>query len=502
VTRVDLEQFAGTPLAAVLRRLVAEDPDAPAVTDDDGTISRRELDRLSNRWAHGLAERGVRQGDVVSIALPSDRWFLVAAWAAWKAGATPQPLSFRIAPQELRDIVELTQPRVVVTSAVGLPDLPGVAVWDGSGADGLGADPLPDAVAPSWKAPTSGGSTGRPKVILSTTPSVVEPLVDLAGGLLRIREGEVLLTPAPLHHNAPFLFSSLALIRGGHAVVMRRFDPQRVLDLVERHRVTWLYAVPTILSRIAKLPPESTAGADLGSIVTLYHMAAPCPEWVKRWWIDRIGPEQVWELYTGTEFQAVTALDGREWLAHPGSVGRAVVGEVTVLDADGAPVPPGTVGEVFLRSTSGRPTYRYLGATARRIGDWESLGDLGHLDADGFLYLSDRAKDMVLVGGVNVYPAEVEAALDAHPQVVSSCVVGLPDEDLGNVLHAVVQLAEPLHDDDLRAFLAERLAPYKQPRTFDRSAVPLRDDAGKVRRSAVRDEAIARRGKDGAAHAH
>ena len=492
---MDVKEAAGTPLGAVLRALVAKDPSAPAITDDDGTISRRDLDELSNRWAHALLERGVRQGDVVSIALPSDRWFLVAAWAAWKAGATPQPLSSRIAPQELRDIVALTEPRVVIASAVDLPD---VAVWDGSGADNHSAEPLPDAVAPSWKAPTSGGSTGRPKVILSTTPAIAEPLVELAGGLLRIREREVLLTPAPLHHNAPFLFSSLALIRGGHAVLMRRFDPQRVLDLVEQHRVTWLYAVPTIMSRIAKLPADA-ARADLGSLVTLFHMAAPCPEWVKRWWIDRVGPEHVWELYTGTEFQAVTALDGQEWLEHPGSVGRTVLGELTVLDEDGQPAPPGVLGEVFLRTTSGRPTYRYLGATARCVGDWESLGDLGHLDADGYLYLSDRAKDMVLVGGVNVYPAEIEAALDAHPLVVSSCVVGLPDDDLGNVLHAVVHLAAPISDDELRVFLAERLAPYKQPRTFDRSDIPLRDDAGKVRRSTVRDEVLARRGRGFAA---
>ncbi len=470
------------PFATRLAALVKESPSAPAVTDAGGTLSRNDLDRRSNQWARALEARGVRQGDIVSICLPSDARFLVAAWAVWKVGATPQPLSQRVVPHELREIVALTAPALLIGTPPEGVDVP---VWDLTGAEGLSDDPVPPQVAPSWKAPTSGGSTGRPKVILSTTPADAEPLQQL-GALLRVREGDVLLAPAPLHHNGPFLAASLTTLRGGHVVLMERFDPDRALSLVEQHRVGWIYGVPTIMSRIAKLPASVTAAADLSSVHTLFHMAAPCAPWLKHWWIDRLGAEAVWELYAGTEVQAITVIGGAEWLERPGSVGRALVGEVSVLDAEGRPVPPGEVGEIYLRSSTGEPTYRYLGGTAKCRDGWESLGDVGHLDADGYLYLSDRAADMVLVGGVNVYPAEIEAALDAHPAVATSCVVGLPHEDLGNVLHAVIQVTGELEDEEILAFLAERLAPHKRPRSLSRSDVPLRDEAGKVRRSAVR----------------
>jgi bile acid-coenzyme A ligase len=218
----------------------------------------------------------------------------------------------------------------------------------------------------------------------------------------------------------------------------------------------------------------------------MFHMAAPCPQWLKHWWIDRLGGEAVWELYAGTEAQAITMINGIDWLTHQGSVGRAFIGEITVLDEAGSPCLPRVVGEVFLRAPGGVATYSYLGGTARVLDGWESLGDLGWMDADGYLYLADRVTDMILVGGVNVYPAEIEAALDAHPLVESSCVIGLPDDDLGNRLHAVICATDELEDEDLLAFLTQRLSPHKTPRTIERSAGPLRDDAGKIRRSAVR----------------
>jgi bile acid-coenzyme A ligase len=319
---------------------------------------------------------------------------------------------------------------------------------------------------------------------VSTSPSDMGTVAPLAAAL-RVVPSTVTLIPTPLHHNAPFLAASLTLLQGGHVVLMPRFDPTQVLGLVAQHRVTWMYAVPTIMSRIAKLPPDVLATRDFSSVQTLFHMAAPCPEWLKRWWIDLLGADAVWELYAGTEAQAVTLISGREWLEHPGSVGQVAMGEMVILDESGAPAAPGEIGEIWLRSAE--PTYRYLGGTAREHDGWESLGDMGWMDSDGYLYLSDRKTDMVLVGGVNVYPAEIEAALDAHPAVSTSCVIGLPDDDLGSRLHAVVQLSHDVTDDELSAFLGDRLAPHKRPRTFERVAEPLRDEAGKVRRSAVRD---------------
>ncbi len=331
----------------------------------------------------------------------------------------------------------------------------------------------------------SGGSTGRPKLIVATTPAVME-FVAAGGPMLRIGPGETFLCTGPLYHNGPFLFSMTALLQGGHVVVMERFDASRSLELVERYRVTYMYLVPTMMSRILRLPEEERLGRDMASLRTAYHLAAPCPPHVKHAWIDWLGPEVIAELYAGTEGQAATVIDGAEWLAHPGSVGRVVLGEMCVTDADGQAQPPGEVGEIWMRPPrTASPTGTSGPRHAERDG-WDSLGDMGWFDEDGYLYLADRQTDMILVGGANVYPAEVEAALDEHPAVLSSCVIGLPDEDYGNVVHAIVEARGDVTDDELRAHLAERLVRYKLPRTFERSAQPLRDDAGKVRRSALR----------------
>jgi bile acid-coenzyme A ligase len=228
---------------------------------------------------------------------------------------------------------------------------------------------------------------------------------------------------------------------------------------------------------------------------TVWHLAAPCPPWLKEEWIDWLGAETIWELYAGTEAQAATIITGPEWLEHRGSVGRVNVNQFRILRADGALAEPGEVGEIFMRPSEDESvrTYRYVGAQARRIeGGWESLGDMGAIDADGYLYLSDRQTDMILAGGANIYPAEVESAIDEHPRVRSSAVIGLPDDDLGNRVHAIVQTDDgtPIEIGDLRAHLADRIVRYKIPRTFEFTNEPLRDDAGKLRRSALRAERV------------
>jgi bile acid-coenzyme A ligase len=233
---------------------------------------------------------------------------------------------------------------------------------------------------------------------------------------------------------------------------------------------------------------------DLSSIRKFWHLGAPCPPAIKRAWIDLLGPEKVWELYGGTELQSITVISGDIWLTHPGSVGIVVAGEMKVLDDDGNECPAGMVGEIYMRPGPGvPPTYRYVGVTAKSRDGWDSLGDLGHFDADGFLYLSDRRVDMFTVGGRNVYPAEIESALAEHPDVLSSLAVGVPDEDLGQVPYALVQAATELDEAAVLAFLSQRLAGYKVPRNVEFVDRPLRDDAGKARRSAVRDEVILRR---------
>jgi bile acid-coenzyme A ligase len=488
--------MAETPFGVLLGNRARSDPDRPALTCDDVTRSRAELEARTNRLARAYHALGVAPGSLVTIGLPNGIGFFEATVAAWKLGATPQPISSRLPAAERRAIVELADPTLVLgvdpAETPGRPSLPVGFEPDPS----LSADPLPPAVAPSFKAPTSGGSTGRPKLIVATQPAVWEALADYTT-LLRMATDGVHLVTGPLYHNGPFSSATLALLKGNHLVVMPRFDAERALRLIERHRVDWMYAVPTMMHRIWRLPESLRTRYDLSSLRVVFHMAAPCPPWLKEAWIGWLGGERILELYGGTEAQAITFITGDEWLAHRGSVGRPLVGEMRVLDADGNELPAGQVGEIWMRrGPDAPPTYRYVGARAKtRPENWESLGDMGWKDEEGYLYLSDRETDMILVGGSNVYPAEVEAALDEHPRVASSCVIGLPDEEYGNTVHAIVQATEPLTGADLERFLADRVAKYKRPRTYEFVTTPLRGDDGKVRRSALRAERVAARAR-------
>jgi bile acid-coenzyme A ligase len=251
-----------------------------------------------------------------------------------------------------------------------------------------------------------------------------------------------------------------------------------------------MFMVPTMFVRLLKLPAEVRGRYDLSSLRRVMCTGAPSPAWLKRAWIEWLGPEKIYEAYGGTERIAGTIISGTEWLEHPGSVGKPTLGrKIRILDEQGKECPAGTVGELFMMPAGGRgSTYQYLGAEATATADgWESLGDMGYLDADGYLYLVERKTDMILCGGANVYPAEVEGALDAHPAVRSSAVIGLPDDDLGSRVHALVDAPGGVSEAQLRAWLAERLVPYKIPRSFEFVSEPLRDDAGKVRRSALRE---------------
>lgn len=344
--------------------------------------------------------------------------------------------------------------------------------------------PVDVGAASALKAPTSGGSTGRPKLIVSADPATADSLVPLAE-VIGMADHDTVLITGPLYHNAPFTLSFCGLALGGHVVLMPRFDATNALELVQSHRANWMYAVPTMMNRIWRLPERSSF--EVSSLRVVMHMAAPCPGWLKRAWIDWLGAERVLELYAGTEMQAVTVVTGPEWLTHSGTVGRPVLGEMIVLDQDGNPLPCGEVGEVWMRRGEGVANpYRYIGAKSQaREGGWESVGDMGWMDSDGYLYLTDRKADMIQVGGANVYPAEIEDALLEHSDVRSAVVIGLPHADLGQVPHALVETGRALTDEELDSHLRERIARYKIPRSFERVTEPLRDDAGKVRRSSL-----------------
>jgi bile acid-coenzyme A ligase len=480
------------PIGTQISQLAQLAPDEPAVTCDGLTITRAELDRSTNRLARAYAERGVGVGDYVTMVLPNSIEWIQAAVACWKLGAVPQPLSARLPDAELHGLLDLRPPALLAGREHSeMPSVPTGFTPDPALSDAA----LPEAVSPVWKAMGSGGSTGRPKLIESGGDSRIPAVIDYPLGA---QEGDTTLVPIPLSHNTGFTTATIALLMRHHLVLMSRFDPHRFLRLITDHRVTFLTTVPTIMQRALPVYHADAKAYDLSSIRRFWHMGAPCPPAIKQAWIELLAPEKLWELYGGTELQALTFISGDQWLTHRGSVGAVVAGEMKVLDDDGNPCTPGMVGEIYMRPSPGSaPTYRYIGVTAKTRDGWDSLGDLGYFDADGFLYLSDRRVDMFTVGGRNVYPAEIENALSAHPEVMSCLVVGVPDPnsgDLGQVPYALVHAADgsTLDAASVKDFLRERISGYKVPHTVEFVETPLRDDAGKARRSAVRAEIMAR----------
>lgn len=477
-------------LSRMLAFWANRDPDKPALTHEGTTLSRADLEAQTNRLARAYQARGVGADDFVTIALPNGIEFVAATFAVWKLGATPQPVSYRLPDHERRQIVELAEPSLIV--GVDPAAHPGTVCVDaGFEPDpGLADTPLPEVTSKYWKAMTSGGSTGRPKLIVSKEPAAANPLEERFGAKLE----QTALVPGPLYHNGPFGIGMLGMRMGHHLIITSRFDAAQTLEIIQEHRVNLLYLVPTMMQRMWRLPADQRDGYDVGSLAVVWHMAAPCPAWLKEAFIDWFGGDVLMELYGGTEAQGFTTLSGTEWLSHRGSVGKAQEGfQLKIVDDGGNSLPNGEVGEIFLLPDTGQgSTYYYIGAEAKAVeGGWESLGDMGYLDDDGYLYLTDRRSDMILSGGANIYPAEVEAAIDLYPGVRSSAVIGLPDEDMGSLVHAIVDQPDGNHEaEDLLAHLGNHLVRYKIPRTIEFVAEPVRDDAGKVRRRALRDERI------------
>lgn len=431
-----------------------------------------ELDRRARQWRVWLEGRGVRPDDLVAFAFPNGPEFFALTFGVYGAGATPAPISHKLPERECEEILAVMQPAVFVTpdDAAAIADL----------------EPVGGAahVAASWKACTSGGSTGRPKVIVDGRPAAFDEKMDFIG----IPTDGVVLVPGPLYHNAPFSASVFALWKGDCVVTMDRFDPQRALALIETHRVQWSMMVPTMMHRIFRLAADMRARHDLSSWTMVVHTAAPIAQWLKRGWIDWLGADHIWEVYGATEGLVRCWIGGRAWLERPGSAGLPTGGaRLKILRPDGSECDAGEEGEVYAMPPGGPgSSYRYIGAERRATSDgWESVGDIGHVDADGYLYLADRRNDLIISGGVNIWPAEVEAAILAHPRVYSCAVLGAPDDDLGQRVHAVVETDDAALDlTALRMFLADRLSPNKHPRSLVTSDKPVRDDAGKVRKAA------------------
>ncbi|MGC2677141.1 MAG: AMP-binding protein, partial [Mycobacterium sp.] len=335
------------PIGTQISALAALAPDEPAVTCDGRTLTRGELDHSTNRLARAYAERGVGVGDYVTMVLPNSIEWIQAAVACWKLGAVPQPLSARLPNAELQGLLELRPPKLLVgREHAEIASVPAGFTPDTK----LSGEPLPEAVSPVWKAMGSGGSTGRPKLIESGGDSRIPAAI---GYPLGAQEGDTTLMPVPLSHNTGFTTATIALLMRHHRVLMSRFEPQQFLRLITEHGVTFLTTVPTIMQRTLPVYHADPDSYDLSSIRRFWHLGAPCPPAVKQAWIDILGPEKVWELYGGTELQALTFISGDQWLTHRGSVGVVVAGEMKVLDDDGNPCPSGEFGEIYKRPSPG-----------------------------------------------------------------------------------------------------------------------------------------------------
>ena len=498
-------------------------PDHPAIimAGSGQALSYDELDRASNRLAHLLRDQGLERGDHMALFMENQILFMEIVWAAFRSGVYVTAVNSFLTAEEVAYIVDDCDARVVITSRakadvagdIDPATTPKVERW-------LMVDAIASGGAIEWEsyeAATAGfphtpiddehwgtamlyssGTTGRPKGIKRPLPD--HPMDELDPRTARFfttryRYGPdmVYLSPAPMYHAAPLTFSTAVLRVGGTLVMMERFDPAECLAHIERYQVTHSQFVPTMFVRMIKLDDAERLRHDLSSLAVVIHAAAPCPVPIKRQMIEWLGPIVV-EYYAGTEGIGSTFISSEEWLEKPGSVGKPVAAEIHICDEEGNDLPAGEIGGVYF---SGGGPYEYhkapdKTAAASLPGGRATLGDVGYLDADGYLFLTDRKAHMIISGGVNIYPQEVEDALVTHPKVADVAVFGVPNDDMGEEVKAVVEPAPGVAADatlerELIAFTREHIAHYKCPRSIDFEDELPRLPTGKLYKRLLRD---------------
>ncbi|HET6525135.1 acyl-CoA synthetase [Sphingopyxis sp.] len=486
------------------------DPDKPAciMAASGEALSYGDLEARSNRLAHYLRSLGIAPGDTIAIILDNQPWLFIAAWAAQRSGLYYACLSYRLSGDDLGYILKDSGAKLAIGSRTTIDVLAGavaagyegplVLVDDHWGTTpalaeltaGFPATPIADEMAGTDML-YSSGTTGRPKGVRQ--PFVVDlpidrptPLLKLAQSRFGMGRDTVYLSPAPLYHAGPLRWSMLVQRLGGTVVVMEKFDAEGALALIDRHGVTAAQWVPTHFSRMLQLPDAVRGAYSLASLRVALHAAAPCPVPVKErmlaWW----GPK-IHEYYGGTENNGLTLIGPEEWAARPGSVGKAFVGTVKICDEKGAELPPGETGDVYFADG---PRFEYHNDAAKTRSayndrGWSTLGDVGHLDADGYLFLTDRKNFTIISGGVNIYPQEIENALGEHPAVGDVAVFGAPDADLGERVVAVIEPkpgVEPSGTlaEDIGRFARDRLGSLKTPKQIDFTDALPREPTGKL----------------------
>jgi acyl-CoA synthetase (AMP-forming)/AMP-acid ligase II len=497
-------------------------PDKVAVIVDDSggarpsTTTFGELNALVNRLAHGLLAAGAASGDRLVWCGPNSLEVLATIHAARKTNLVAVPLSYRFNAEEMQYVVDNSDATIVVVDAEEAPlvaevraDLPkvkavvvfggpvpagsGFLSWDDVCAGQPETEPQIAATSEAGAAMIyTSGTTGKPKGALRTRTDRTIVFALLAE-LNLLHENSVHLTTGPLYHSGPLAFASLSHTLGAPIVVLRKFDPARWIALVKEHRVTNTFSAPTQLKRIVSLPADVLAQADMTSMVTLIANAAPVPYALKEEIVAKLGDGFLYEVYGSTELGVDTVLKPADQLRKPGSCGKPYGGiEIKIVKDDGTTAGPTEPGELFVRTNLAMDGYYHTEEQLTELDDehWKSVGDVAYVDEEGYVYICDRKKDMIISGGVNIYPAEIEAVLYAHPQVLDAAVFGIPDEEWGERVHAIVQAkaGEIIVIEELREFAEPRLANYKRPRAYElRDALP-RTDSGKLLKRVLRDE--------------
>ncbi len=478
----------GVPFGTQIHLVAEADPDGVGIifAAEDGTdrqVTWREMDERSTQMAHVLAERGLQVGDHLAICLRNSPEHLMVSFAGWKVGATVVPMRWDLPEWERGRVLAAIRPTVTIDSG-------SAEFFETS----LSAPTtlLDEVVPPRGWGICSSGSTGTPKVIERDTEGLFFPA---AGGNSVVEAygampaPQLILVPAPLYHSNGFT-ATRNLMAGECIVLLERFNAGRILDLVERYRVTGFIAATPMLQRLAQVPDVGTR--DLSSLDWVQQGASPLPVWLGRRWCELIGPEHFFLSYGASEGHGLACCRGDEWLAHPGTLGRPLMStEVKILDQDGKELPTGEIGGIYMRSPLGAGV-TYIGETVTQLAQtpdgFVTVGDLGWVDEEGWLYMADRRVDMIVTGAANVYPAEVESALSEHPQVRDVVVIGLRDPEWGRRVHAIIQPADVAHPPDpadIIAFAKERLSPYKVPKTVEFLDALPRSDAMKLNRGAL-----------------
>lgn len=501
-------------------RIFAEQtPDKPAVVIANGgpTLSYGELEARANQAAHLFQSLGVKRGDKVAMSLENCLEVFEFAWGAQRIGALYIAISSRLTADEISYILDDSGSKLFLGSDyIGealdkVPEkLPGLAYFTKDGAHGaykswseaLDAQPTTPVEHESIGLDMlySSGTTGKPKGVLPALPPEDTPLMTEDKLALLIKtffgadDSTVYLCPAPLYHAAPLRWSQSIHRLGGTVVVMSKFDSENALELIEKHKINVAQFVPTHFNRLLALDEDVRAKYDVSSLKAVVHAAAPCPIPVKEKLIDWWGPI-LFEYYAGSEGNGMTFINSEDWLTHKGSVGKAIKGIMHICDENGDPLPQGEEGLIYFEKGDQFSYYNDPEKTAEATNSrgWTTLGDVGRLDEDGFLYLTDRKSFMIISGGVNVYPQEIENHLITHPKVADAAVIGAPDEDMGEKVVAVIQLHDHDQDHDetrteLTKYCRESLSGIKTPRQIDfRKELP-RAETGKLYKRLLRDE--------------